>query len=84
MVEVYIPTMLLVISGADKHYNVGGAANTTRPSPEDLVRAREENKRIEQQARQRSKERAQSKDRFRGLADKGKDMLKKGSKTEEK
>ena len=58
--------------------DVGGAANTTRPSQEDVVRAREENRRMEQQARQSSR------DRVKGLADKGKDMLKKGSKGQEK
>lgn len=67
------------MSGADeRNCNVGGAANTTRPSPEELVRAREENKRMGEQARQRSQE------RVRGLADKGKDLLKMGSRKEEK
>ena len=70
--------------------NVGGAANTTRPSPEEVAKAKEENRRIEQQARQRSKERGQprdrvqSRDRIKGLADKGKDMLKMENKIEEK
>ncbi|MCJ1303942.1 hypothetical protein MMC08_006753 [Hypocenomyce scalaris] len=85
------------VNGAPRRYSEGesffgrgGAANTTRPSPEEVAKAKEENRRIEQQARQRSKERGQprdrvqSRDRIKGLADKGKDMLKMENKIEEK
>ncbi|KAA6411879.1 MAG: hypothetical protein FRX48_04029 [Lasallia pustulata] len=66
------------LSEAETFYGRGGAANTTRPSQEDVLRAREENRRMEQQARQSSRDRA------KGLADKGRDMLKRGLNGEDK
>lgn len=62
---------------------IGGAANTTRPTPEELKRAREENARIEQAASEREGKKDVG-DKVRGLADKGKEMVTKGSKQSEK
>lgn len=63
----------------------GGAANTIRPSAEEVARAREENARIEMAARERELE-GKGKGRVgaggekeaRGLADVGKEFLGKG------
>lgn len=61
---------------------IGGAANTIRPSAEEIARAKEENARIELAARERElkgKGKADGEKEARGLADLGKGLLAKGA-----
>ncbi|MCJ1441738.1 MAG: hypothetical protein MMC23_002230 [Stictis urceolatum] len=60
----------------ESHFGRGGAANTIKLSPEEVQRAKEENARIEREAKEREGKPAPSNaDKVKGLAEKGKDML---------
>ncbi|MCJ1366663.1 hypothetical protein MMC16_005793 [Acarospora aff. strigata] len=68
------------MSEGESHFGRGGAANTIRPSAEEIARAREENARIEQALR----EKEAAGESHKGLADKGKGLLEKAGVRKEK
>ena len=69
-------------SGADLMWDVGGAANTVKMTPEEVATAKEENARIAQSAREKDlRGKEEPLEKIKGIAEKGKDLLKGGKST---
>ena len=63
-------------------WNAGGAANTVKMNPEEVARAKEENAHIAQSAREKeTRGKDEPLEKIKGMAEKGKDLLKGGKST---